>query len=234
MKTFKKVAEIVIDVLIVLIIVGSIFAIVANASRGESDVPQIFGHTFSSVQSDSMTGTFEKGDMIVGKIVDENTVIEEDDIISFYEIKGNVKIINTHRVVRIEEVGSVKWYYTQGDKEGLPEDVEAKSHDQVVAVYQFRLMGVGAFVDFLREPAGFILIVVLPIVLVILWESYRLISLYMEYKKDEYMQKAKQTTAQASEEEKAAIIQEYLNSINAGKAQNRDADNVASSEKSDQ
>ncbi len=216
MKTFKKIADIVIGIIIAIILLASILVIIANASRGKDDVPQIFGYTFASVQSDSMTGTFEEGDIVVGRIVDENTVIKEnEDIISFYEVKNGYKIINTHRVVRIEKVGDVTWYYTQGDKDGLPEDFQPKSHDQVIAVYQFKLAGFGKFVDFLREPIGFILVVVLPILLVIGWEAYKLIALYMEHKKAQYLEESQSAVA-PSEEMKEQIIQEYLKSLNSG------------------
>lgn len=213
MKVVKKVADIVIGIVIALILVVSVFFIVANATRGEKDVPQLFGLTFASVQTDSMTGTFEVGDIVVAKVVDENSEINTDDIISYFEVVNGQRIIKTHRVVRIETVGSTVWYYTQGDKAGLPEDPQPKSRDQLVAVYQFHIGGLGGFIDFLREPLGFILIIVLPILIVIAWEIYKLIVLYVEHKKAQILEESNSAKAESMEEMKAKIIQDYLDSL---------------------
>lgn len=229
MNTVKKVVGIIVDVLIVLIFAVSLLVIIANAGRKEGEQPSIFGYTFSAVQSDSMKPTFDKGDMVIGKKVNENTEIKVGDIISFYEIeiKSNTKIINTHRVIAIEMVGDVAFYYTMGDKVRLEThgsvDAEVnkdsygtdelpKTIDQVVAVYQTHLGGIGGFMDFLKKPVGFIFVIVLPIVLVILWQIYRLIVIYMESKKAEYIGEA-QAKSEPTDEMKSAIIEEYLKSI---------------------
>ena len=219
MNTFKKIADIVITVIIVLLLVASVLVIVANIARDKDEVPNFFGTTFFTVASDSMTGTFEEGDMVVGTLVKEDTVITvNEDIVSFYEVKNGQTIINTHRVVRIEEVGDTKWYYTQGDKEGLPVDPIAKSHDQLISVYKGKIAGMGNFIEFLREPIGFILVVVLPILAVIGWEVYRLIALYIEHKKQQILEESK-AVATPTDEMKSQIIEEYLKSLNNGNQQ---------------
>lgn len=232
MNKVKKVVGIIVDVLIVLIFAVSLLVIIANAGRKEGEQPSIFGYTFSAVQTDSMEPTFKPGAMVIGKKVDENTEIKVGDIISFYEIKNNQKIINTHRVVAIEMAGDNAWYYTMGDKVRLEThgaiDAEVnkdsygidelpKTIDQVAAVYQTHIGGIGGFMDFLKKPVGFIFVIVLPIVLVILWQVYRLIVIYMESKKAEYIGEA-QATSEPTDEMKSAIIEEYLKSIGQGKA----------------
>ncbi len=227
MNTVKKVVGIIVDVLIVLIFAVSLLVIIANAGRKEGEQPSLFGHTFSAVQSDSMEPTFDKGDMVIGKKVDEETKIEVGDIISFYQIENNQKIINTHRVIAIEMAGDTAWYYTMGDKvrvethgsvdaevnkDSYGTDELPKTIDQVVAVYKTHLGGIGGFMDFLKKPVGFIFVIVLPIVLVILWQIYRLIVIYMESKKAEYIGEA-QAKSEPTDEMKSAIIEEYLKSI---------------------
>lgn len=220
MNTFKKIVDIAITVIIVLLLVASVLVIIANIARDKDEVPNFFGTTFFTVASDSMTGTFEEGDMVVGKLVKEDTVITaNEDIVSFYDVKNGQTVINTHRVVRIEEVGNTKWYYTQGDKQGLDEDPVAKSHDQLISVYTGKIAGMGNFVEFLRQPIGFILVVVLPIVAVIGWEIYRLIALYMEHKRQQILEESKTMAVEPTDEMKSQIIQEYLKSLNNGNQQ---------------
>ena len=227
MNKVKKVVGVIVDVLIVIIFAVSLLVIIANAGKKEGEQPNILGYTFSSVQTDSMDPTFKPGAMVVGKKVDENTEIKVGDIISFYEIKNNQRIINTHRVIAIEMAGDNAWYYTLGDKVRLEThgaiDAEVnkdsygvdelpKTIDQVAAVYQTHIGGIGGFMDFLKKPVGFIFVIVLPIVVVILWQIYRLVVIYMETKKAEYVGEA-QAKAEPTDEMKSAIIEEYLKSI---------------------
>lgn len=209
MKTAKKIINVAINVLICLIFVISIFVIIANSSIKETGVPSLFGYTLSSVQSDSMTGTFEEGDIIIGKLADETTVIEKGDIVSFFDSQDGIKFVNTHRVTEVYEYGSAKFYDTKGDKEGLGIDPYAKSQDEIISVYQGKIPLLGGFIDFIKEPIGFILIIVLPFLAVIGWEVYRLIMLFLEHKKQQILEES-ETNKQITDADKEAIIQEYL------------------------
>lgn len=209
MKKAKKIVDIVINVLICLIFVISIFVIIANNSIKETGVPNLFGYTMASVQSDSMTGTFEKGDIVIGKLADEATVIEKGDIVSFWDVKDGIKFVNTHRVTEVYEYGDAKFYDTKGDKEGLGVDPYTKSQEDIVAVYQGKIPALGGFIDFIKKPIGFILIIVLPFLAVIGWEVYRLIVLFIEHKKQQILEQA-ESNKQITDADKDAIIQEYL------------------------
>ena len=209
MKKAKKIVDIVINVLICLIFVISIFVIIANNSIKETGVPNLFGYTMASVQSDSMTGTFEKGDIVIGKLADENTVIEKGDVVSFWDAKDGIKFVNTHRVTEVYEYGDAKFYDTKGDKEGLGVDPYTKSQEDIVAVSQGKIPALGGFIDFIKKPIGFILIIVLPFLAVIGWEVYRLIALFIEHKKQQILEQA-ESNKQITDADKDAIIQEYL------------------------
>ncbi len=209
MKKAKKIVDIVINVLICLIFVISIFVIIANNSIKETGVPNLFGYTMASVQSDSMTGTFEKGDIVIGKLADENTVIEKGDVVSFWDAKDGIKFVNTHRVTEVYEYGDAKFYDTKGDKEGLGVDPYTKSQEDIVAVYQGKIPALGGVIDFIKKPIGFILIIVLPFLAVIGWEVYRLVVLFIEHKKQQILEQA-ESNKQITDADKDAIIQEYL------------------------
>ncbi|MCQ2399223.1 MAG: signal peptidase I [Clostridia bacterium] len=216
MKTAKKVLGIVVDVLIVLVFVLSICIIIMNATyKKEDGYSKLFGCTFFTVETDSMEPTLKVGDMIIGKVVDANTVINEGDIISFKEYKSSVNkiVINTHRVIYINELkdefeqGTGEYtYVTQGDNVGIP-DVTDKTINDIVSVYKFRLPGAGAVINFLKSTLGFLLCLVLPILIVIGYQIYKLIVMYMASKKEEMIA---QVTDNTSDEVKDAIIQEYL------------------------
>ena len=211
MKTLKKIGAVAVDVLAVLVFLVSIVLVAANLTvdRTKGEQPNVFGYTISSVQSDSMKGTFSKGSLVIGKIADSSTVISKGDIISFRQRVGNVEIINTHRVIDINTSGNTTLYQTQGDNpEICPDpDREWKSISEITAVYQSHIPGVGGFIDFLKEPLGFVLCLVLPMLAFIGWQIYQLISIYFQAKKQQLIEEAKDSV---SDEAKDAIIREYL------------------------
>ena len=81
----KKIGGVAIDVLVVIVFILSAILVFANLTvdKENGETPNVFGYVINSVQSESMSGTFEKGALVVGKLVDEDTVIEKDAIISF-------------------------------------------------------------------------------------------------------------------------------------------------------
>ena len=211
MATLKKIGKTAVDVLIVLVFIVSVVLVIANLTtdREKGEQPNVFGYVISSVQSESMSGTFEKGALVVGKVVDDNTVINTDDIISFYQKVGGTTIINTHRVIATETLGGTTIYQTQGDNRTVcpVPDEEWKTINDVTAVYKFHIPGVGGFIDFLKEPLGFVLCLVLPMLAFIGWQIYKLIAIYLAAKKEQMLEEAKEGV---SDEAKDAIIKEYL------------------------
>lgn len=225
MKAFKKIGAVLADVLIVLVFLVSVVLIIANITSDKENggQPNVFGYVINSVQSDSMAPTFSKGALVIGKLVDENTVIQKDTIITFPQKVGGVTIKNTHRVVDTNTSAGTTLYQTQGDnREECPTpDQVWKTRNDIIAVYVGHIPFVGGFIDFLKEPLGFVLILVLPIVAFIAWQAYKLIALYIASKKEEMAQQAKEGV---SDEAKDAIIKEYLAQMEAQKsAEQQDA-----------
>ena len=211
MATLKKIGKVAVDVLIILVFIVSVILVVANLTSDKKNggQPNVFGYVMSSVQSESMSGTFEKGALVIGKMVDEKTVIEENDIISFYQKENGTTFINTHRVIAVDTVGGTTLYQTQGDNRTVcpgPDD-ELKTINDVTSVYKFHIAGLGGFIDFLKEPLGFVLCLVLPMLAFIGWQIFKLISIYLQTKKEQMLEEAKEGV---SDEAKDAIIKEYL------------------------
>ena len=228
MKTLKKIGSIALDILIILIFLISVLLVVANitADKENGEQANVFGYVINSVQSDSMSGTFEKGSLVVGKMVDDKTVIEKDTIITFTQKVGSTYIQNTHRIVDVQTVGGTNIYQTQGDnRERCPApDADWKTIHDVNSVYKFHIPLVGGFIDFLKEPVGFIICLVLPMLAFIAWQVYKLISIYLQNKKEQMLEEAKDNV---SDEAKDAIIREYLAKI---QAQTDEAEKAASVE----
>lgn len=178
MKAFKKIINAVADAIIVVLLVFSVMLVASNANQQKTGVPGAFGYLGASVESDSMSGTFEKGDFILCPLAEKGDGYAVGDIVSFRQNVQGETIINTHRIVDVQEDAGVTYYVTQGDnRETCPApDVQRKTQDDIIATYQgIRIAGLGSIVDFVRQPAGFILCAVLPILAVLAYEIVRLV-----------------------------------------------------------
>ena len=212
-KVLKRIGSIAIDVLIIIVFIVSSLVVVASITANRTGgQPSVMGYVFSSVQTDSMQGTINKGDFVVGKLIDDNTEIKVGDIVSYRDYYNGKEITITHRVVEVRTESDPPTYITQGDNEKYADDI-LRHHDSIHSVYKFRIPFLGGFIDFLKTPLGFILCLVLPLLGFIAWQAYKLVSLYLKSKKlelEEEAEKISKTKSELSEEEKNAIIAEYL------------------------
>lgn len=213
MQIFKKIVNIVIDVLIIImLIVSATVAGLAIASKS-SGVPNLFGYAPISVQSDSMAPTFESGDLIISHVVDINDELKVDDVITFATTINGQDALNTHRIVEVNESNGFKFYITKGDN-NIVEDENPVYETDVVAVYTGTCFkGVGAFYDFLTSQMGFFLVILLPLIIFFIYEVIRVIRNLIAYNKekayDEAMANASNNSG-LSEEEMKLAVEKYL------------------------
>ena len=230
-EVLKRIGSVLVDILIVIVFIVSTIVVIASITANRTGgQPSVMGYVFSSVQTNSMQGTIDKGDFVVGKLIDDNTKIEEGDIISYYDYIGGKQVVVTHRVIEIIDPDTVPGYVTQGDNEKYPDDI-VKTRDTLHSVYKFRIPFLGKFIDFLKTPFGFIITLVIPLLSFIAWQAYKLILLFFKSKQAELEEQAEQlkntqnAKSELSEEEKNAIIAEYLAKQKAQDKENDDAKN---------
>ncbi len=206
-QTLKKIGGIAVDVLIVILFIAAVMVVIANiAAKRENGQANVFGYVISSVQTDSMSGTFEPGALVIGKIPDKDEKLVVGDIIGFYKQEQGLTITITHRIISVETIGGTDFYTTQGDHEDIA-DFGVKTINDVAFVYKTHIPGVGGFIDFLKEPAGFIVCLLLPMLAFIGWQVYKIIDIYLKNKKETMLEEVKDAV---SDEAKDAIIREYL------------------------
>lgn len=217
MKILKRIGSIIIDVLVVIIFIISVLVVVANiTAKRENGQANVFGYTVNSVQTDSMEGAINEGDLVISKIIKDvdkpTTVLEKGQIVSFFrDVDSETKILVTHRIVEVKEAGNAKVYVTRGDN--APEDDAPKTINEIESVYLFRIPWMGNFIDFIKLPIGFILCLVLPLLAFIAWHTYKLVSLYLKAKKlelEEEAAKISNSKQELTDADKEAIIAEYL------------------------
>jgi signal peptidase len=214
MQIFKKVLNIVIDVLIIImLIVSALVAGLAIASKNDG-VSNILGYVPLSVQSPSMEPEFYEGDLIISKVVDADTDIKVNDIITFATTIEGEKALNTHRVIEIQESEGFLFYVTKGDNNPIP-DAEPVIETDVVAVYNtgMCLGGIGTFYDFLTSQTGFFFVILLPLIIFFIYEVIRVIRNLIAYNKEKAYNEAMANASNnsgLSEDEMKLAVEKYL------------------------
>lgn len=205
MKTVKKAAEILISVLLwAIILIMALFTFTTLATKDNRSVSRIAGFTPLTVQSQSMSPTFNEGDLIVIKACDTAKLVV-GDIITFHTIINNEYALNTHRIESISENNGIRSYVTKGDNNAIA-DTHIIADNDIVGIYKFRLPSVGKLINFLSSTVGFLLVIVVPMLLFFVYQVYHLIMVSINLKKAIAAEEA--TEASQRESEAAAKLAE--------------------------
>lgn len=226
-KILKRIVNIFVDILVVLILMVSIIVVMLSLTSKSSGVPNIFGIAPLSVQTESMKGTVDPGDLIFCTLTEIDDEFQKDDIVTFpIEINGE-QVLNTHRIVEVVEDNNIIYYRTQGDnKETNPEpDTDLQTSSTIVAKYTgTKIPGLGNVLSFIRTQLGFFLCILLPMILFFIYEAARVIMNLLAYNKEKAFEEAQSAVnnSELTEEQKKQAIEEYLASLGqqSGNAEN--------------
>lgn len=215
----QKALSIVANILVWAFVVFSLVTtvMVFSAQADADGVPALFGKSMINIVSDSMSPTFQKGDLIfiekvagTDGVLDRVKALEVGTIITYWapiDINGDGQLndINTHRIDEKTDVG----FKTKGDNNLIQDGYTVTYADVIgVANEDDRIGGLGAVIGFLQSSLGFFLCIVLPLVIFFIYELYRFIKLMLEEKG----KKAAPLSAEQEEEIKRRAIEEYLKS----------------------
>lgn len=194
MKAIKRVGTIIISVLLWLVIlVAALYAFTTMATKDNQNVANLFGYTPLVVESNSMSPTFKKDDLIFVKKCNTSK-LEEGDIICFHTIIDNEYALNTHRIQSIVENGEARSYTTVGDNNNGVADQHIISDGDIVGKYVGHISGAGKLMNFLSSSTGFLLVIVLPMLIFFIYQVYNLIMISIRLKKAVAVENAREQT----------------------------------------
>jgi len=145
-------------------------------------VPSVGHYQLYVVLSGSMNPTFDTGSVIAVEPVDPGN-IKLKDIITFKSPEDE-KMIITHRVKGIMqlETGQVA-YMTQGDANNAP-DQKLVPADNVIGKAVYWVPYAGYVTDFARTKKGLFIMIVIPGILIIGSEMWKLFQMAGEYEEE--------------------------------------------------
>lgn len=209
-KVAKKIGAAVVDIIIVVLILFSVIISISSiTAKANNGVPDLFGYTPFSVQTDSMKPTLNKGDYIFIEECD-NENLKVGDVVTYFTIIDGQRVINTHRIVNVYNNNGMIEYQTQGDnKETNPEpDKLLLAPGDVIGTYNgSKIPVMGTVIDYLSTQLGFFLVILLPVLLFTLYQIYKLVAVILHNHKVDLINATSEST---SDEVKEAIIAEYL------------------------
>ena len=221
----KQVLNIVLKVatwiLVAFTVFMMIFTVVTVTTVNKND-RSIFGIRFYIVQTDSMSPSennkdldvhFNAGDIILIKSVKNKAALKEGDIIAFLsmnEVSYGETVTHMIREVKKTDDGKVIGYVTYGTNTGTNDETLVEP-DYVIGQYSGKLPGVGRFFAFVKSTPGYIICVLVPFLLLILYNGVNVIRLFRRYKREQ-MEEMQAERDQIAEEraENQRMMQELL------------------------
>ena len=182
----------------------------------------IFGYKFYIVRTDSMKLNennkdmdvhFQAGDIVLIKTVKDPTRLQPGEIIAFISMGSeNYGETVTHMISRVEynEDGSVNGYVTYGTATG-DEDDAIVDPGFVLGSYAGKLPGVGNFFAYVKTTPGYILCILIPFLLLILYNCANAVRLFRKYKREQMeVMQAEKDQLEAERAENQRMMQELL------------------------
>ena len=225
-ETVKKILGIASKVISWIIIAITVFMMaftVFSTLVFDKNDRNLFGIRFYVVLSDSMSLSennkdldvhFDAGDIVLIKNLseEEKYTLQPGQIVAFIsQNPENVGETVTHmiREVRETEEGNVIGYQTYGTNTGV-NDKALLEPSYVLGTYAGKLPAVGSFFQFLKTTPGYIICILVPFILLILWQGANTIRLFRQYKKEQMADMEAERAKLAQEREESAEMMREL------------------------
>ena len=225
MDAIKKTMNIALKVITWLLVAFTafmmIFTVVTVTTVDRHD-RSILGVKFYIVQTDSMSLSennkdldvhFDAGDIVIIKNVKDNRALQAGDVIAFMStnsVSYGETVTHMIREVKKTSDGKVIGYVTYGTNTGTDDEALVEP-EYVLGIYTGKLPLVGKFFAFVKSTPGYIICILVPFLLLILYNGVNVIRLFRKYKREQM--EAMQAERDKIEEERAEaqrMMQELL------------------------
>lgn len=188
-----------------------VFTIVSVNTFNRND-RDLFGMRFYIVLSDSMSATdFNAGDLVVVKEVDPTT-LKEGDIISYQsQNEENYGQTVTHKIRRLTtDANGNPGFITYGTTTDT-DDETIVTYPFILGKYEMALPKVGTFFQFLRTTQGYIVCILIPFLLLILYQGLNCVRIFRMYKAEQMAElQAEKDALEAQRKQSEAMMAQLL------------------------
>lgn len=224
-------------IVIAITVFMMIFTIFSTLAFNKNE-RNLFGIRFYVVLSDSMSPSelnkddkihFNAGDIILSKMVKDPTKLQPGDVISFISQNSysfGETVTHMIREVKRGTNGNVMGYVTYGTNTGANDEALVEP-EYVIGKYTGKLPGVGLFFSFLKTVPGYIVCILVPFLILILWQGVNVIRLFRQYKHEQMADMEAEREQIAKEREESAQMMRELLALKEQLAQRQNAEAAA-------
>lgn len=210
-KAWKVISTVFVWAVVLVAVAMMIFTIVSVNTFDRND-RDIFGYRAYIVLSDSMSATdFDAGDLVLVKEVDPST-LQEGDIISYNsqnpESYGQT-VTHKIRSLTTDDNGN-PGFVTYGTTTNV-DDGTVVTYPFILGKYQFSIPKVGTFFQFLKTPKGYLTCILLPFLLLIVYQGLNCVKIFRMYKAEQMNElQAEKDRIEAERKKSEAMMEELL------------------------
>ena len=202
-KALNIVKSILVWTFVVIAVIMMLFTLFSVNTFDKTD-RDVFGYKFFIVQTDSMSDTFRAGDIVIVNEIDPTTLVVGDIItfISQNEDSFNKTITHKIRSLTKDENGEPAFvtYGTTTDSD----DETVVTYPYILGKYSFHLPWIGRFFQFLKTTPGYIVCILVPFLLLMVYNGVVAIGAFRKYKKEE-MQELDEEKKKLEEERRQSL-----------------------------
>ena len=181
----------------------------------------VFGIKFYIVRTGSMSLSennkdmkihFNEGDIVIIKNVKDKTALQKGDVISFMSVnEESYGETVTHMIYDVKmKDDKVIGYVTYGTNTGAIDSAIVEPN-YVLGQYTGKLPGVGHFFAFVKSTQGYIICILIPFLLLILYNGLNVIRLFKQYRREQMADmQAERDKIDAERAENQRMMQELL------------------------
>ncbi len=210
-KAWKIISTALVWLVVAVAVFMMIFTIISVNTFDRND-RKIFGLRCYIVLSDSMSATdFDAGDLVLIKEVDPTT-LQEGDIIAYQSQNSeNYGATVTHKIrSKTTDANGNPGFITYGTTTGV-DDEQVVTYPFVLGKYQVALPKVGTFFQFLKTPQGYIICILIPFLLLILYQGLNCVKIFKLYKAEQMAQlQAEKDALEAQRKQSEAMMAQLL------------------------
>lgn len=210
-KAWKIVSTTLVWIVVVIAVFMMIFTIISVNTFNRND-RDLFGLRFYVVLSDSMAATdFDAGDLVLVKKVDPTT-LQEGDIIAYQSQNSeNYGATVTHKIrAKTTDANGNPGFITYGTTTGV-DDKAVVTYPFILGKYQTALPNVGTFFQFLKTPQGYIVCILIPFLLLIIYQGLNCVKIFKMYKAEQMAAlQAEKDALEAQRKQSEAMMAQLL------------------------
>jgi signal peptidase I len=195
----KKVLDVTTKVLTYLLTAFTIFMMaftIITVTTVDKNERNVFGYRFYIVKTDSMSKSennadldvhFNAGDIIIVKNVEDKKALESGDIITFISTNDDSYFETITHMIRdkaYDKNGNFIGYITYGTNTGVNDEAPVE-FGYILGKYTGKLPAVGQFFAFVKTTPGYIVCILVPFLLLILYNGVNVIRLFKQYRAEQ-------------------------------------------------